>query len=104
MTRFFIVSVRNFGPVVGIAPIRKEESIRSFFCNFTIVLLTRLFPSLSLCKSKSGVEIFGFANLANFWFGFSVFALKTAVFSVLVSCAVCRFSPIKSLVFGFWQQ
>ena len=44
---------------------------------------------------------FGFADLANFWFGFSVSHLKT---TVLVSCPVCRFSPIWSLVFGFCQQ
>ena len=30
--------------------------------------------------SRGGVGIFGFADLANFWFGFAVFALKTAVF------------------------
>ena len=34
---------------------------------------------------KGGVRIFGFANWADFWFGFSVFALKICGFSVLVS-------------------
>ena len=43
---------------------------------------------------EGGVGIFGFADLANFWFGFSVFALKNCGFSVLVFRAVCGFSPI----------
>ena len=41
-----------------------------------------------------GIGIFGFADLANFWFGFSVFALKNCGFPVLVFRAVCGFSPI----------
>ena len=44
-----------------------------------------------------GVGIFGFADLANFWPVFSVFALKNFGFSVLVSCAVCWFRP-----FSLW--
>ena len=43
---------------------------------------------------EGGFGIFGFADLANFWFGFSVFALKNCGFSVLVFCAVCGFSSI----------
>ena len=39
-----------------------------------------------------GIGIFGFVDLANFWFGFSVFAHKDCGFSVLVSCTVCGFS------------
>ena len=35
------------------------------------------------------------------FFGFCIF--KSCGFSVLVSCAVCGFSPIQSLVFGFCQ-
>ena len=38
-------------------------------------------------------------DLAEFWFGFSVFALENCVFLVLVSNAVCRFSPIWSFDF-----
>ena len=41
-----------------------------------------------------GVGIFIFSDLANFWFSFAIFALKNCSFSVLVSCAVCGFSPI----------
>ena len=33
-----------------------------------------------MLKHKGDVGIFGFADLANFWFGFSVFAFKIAVF------------------------
>ena len=56
------------------------------------------------CHYKRGA--FGFRCVANFWFGFSVFAHtgKHRGFSVLVSCPVCGFSPIQSLVFGFCQQ
>ena len=43
---------------------------------------------------EGGIGVFGFADLANFWFGFSVFALNNCGFSVLVSRAVCGFSPI----------
>ena len=51
-------------------------------------------PLASKVQKEGDVGIFGFAGLANFWFGFSVFALKNCAFSVLVSCAVCGFSPI----------
>ena len=50
---------------------------------------------------EGGVGTFGFADLANFWFGFSVFTLENCGFSVLVSWAVCGFSPIQSSN-GFW--
>ena len=53
---------------------------------------------------EGGVGIFGFADLANFWFGFSVFVLKNYGFSVLVFRAVCGFSPVMPLVFGFCLQ
>ena len=43
---------------------------------------------------EGGIGIFGFADLANFWLGFSVFALKNCGFPVLVFRAVCGFSPI----------
>ena len=43
---------------------------------------------------EGGIGIFGFADLANFWFGFSVFALKSCGFPVLVFHAVCGFPPI----------
>ena len=43
---------------------------------------------------EGGIGIFGFADLPNFWFGFSVFALKNCGFPVLVFRAVCGFSPI----------
>ena len=43
---------------------------------------------------EGGIGIFGFADLANFWFGFSVFALKNCGFPVLVFRAVCGFSPL----------
>ena len=43
---------------------------------------------------EGGIGIFGFADWANFWFGFSVFALKKCGFPVLVFRAVCGFSPI----------
>ena len=42
-------------------------------------------------EGGGGVGIFGFADLANFWYGFSVFALKSCGFSVLVFRAVCGF-------------
>ena len=54
-------------------------------------------------KSKASQEgvvgIFGFAELANFWLDFSVFAIKNCGFSVLVSFPVCGF--FSNLVFGF---
>ena len=53
---------------------------------------------------RGGFGLFGFADLANLWFGFSVFALKNCGFSVLAFCAVCGFSPISPSVFGFCQQ
>ena len=50
-------------------------------------------PELNI-EAQGGVGIFGFADLAKLWFGFSVFTLKNCRFSVLVFCAVCGFSPI----------
>ena len=42
---------------------------------------------------EGGVGIFSFADLANVWFGFSVFALlENCGFSVLGSSTVCGFS------------
>ena len=46
-----------------------------------------MFLLLFLTPKEGWVWTFGFAKLANFWFGFSVFALKICGFSVLVSCA-----------------
>ena len=46
--------------------------------------------------SEGGVAIFDFTDLANFWFGFSVFALKNFGFGV--SCSLLIFS---NLAFGF---
>ena len=43
---------------------------------------------------EGGVGIFGYTGLANFWFSFSVFALKNCRFSVFVFCVVCGFSPV----------
>ena len=54
---------------------------------------------LAFIDHEGEVRIFGFADLAHFWFGFSVFALKNCCFSVLVSCTVCGVSS--NLVFGF---
>ena len=56
------------------------QSFSSLSCNVSIL--------------QRRVEIFGFADLANFWFGFSVSALKNCGFSILVSCAICGVSPI----------
>ena len=41
--------------------------------------------------TEGGVGIFSFVDLANFWFGYSVFALKNCSFSVLVSCVPAGF-------------
>ena len=41
-----------------------------------------------------GIGIVGFTDLANFWSGLLVFALLNCGLSVLVSCAVCGFSPV----------
>ena len=49
---------------------------------------------LFLTPKEGGVWIFGLANLANFWFGLSVFPFKICGFSVLMSCAGCGYSPI----------
>ena len=62
------------------------------------------FPAFWASKTEGGVGIFGSEDLANFWFGFSVFTLKNCSFPVLVFCSVCRFSPILALVFGFLHQ
>ena len=62
-----------------------------------------MFLKLAYLPSKPRKYLFrisGFSDLANFWFGFSVFALKNCGFSVLVFYAVCRFSPI-NLVLDF---
>ena len=40
-------------------------------------------------------------GFGQFLAGFLFFALKICGFSVLLSCVVCRFSPIKFLVLGF---
>ena len=48
---------------------------------------------------EGGFGIFGFADLANFWFGLLVFANKNCGFSVLVSCTVFR--VFSNLIFGF---
>jgi len=45
-------------------------------------------------NKEGGVGIFGFADPATYWLGFSVFALKNCGFSVLVFRTVCGFSPI----------
>ena len=60
-----------------------------------------LLAGRSLLEESAG--IFGFADLANFWFGFPFFALKNCGFSVLVSFGLRVFS---NLMFGFrfWQQ
>ena len=50
--------------------------------------------TITVNSLRGGVGILGFADLANFWFGFSVFAFKNCGFLVLVSSAVCGFSPI----------
>jgi len=50
--------------------------------------------SLSTCPAlilEGGIGIFGFAVLAIFWIGFSVFGPKGYGFSVLVFIAVCGF-------------
>ena len=60
-------------------------------------------PELNI-EAQGGVGIFGFADLAKFWFGFSVFAVDNGGFSVLGSSTVCGFSRIQSLVFGVRQQ
>ena len=48
-----------------------------------------------LCEGGTG--IFGFAVLAVFWIGFSVFVPKNFGFSVSLFIAVCGFSP-----FSIW--
>lgn len=58
---------------------------------------------LALCFRRRR-WIFGFADLAKFWFSFFIFAIKNCGFWVLVSSAVCGFSPGKSLISGFCQQ
>ena len=44
-----------------------------------------------LFSKEGGIGIFGFAVLAIFWIGFSVFVAKDFGFSVLVVIAVCGF-------------
>ena len=52
------------------------------------------------CEKEGADWIFGFADLANFRFGFSVFALKTAVFRFW--CLVLFALRVSSIsVFGF---
>ena len=67
-----------------------EAHIRSSV--LSVGLNVRLLERIALTWGRVG--IFGFVDLTNFWFCVSVFALKTFGFSVLVSCAVCEFSPI----------
>ena len=54
------------------------DGLRTGALGFSVLRIWRIFGS-----------VFAFENC-----GISVFALKTAFFSVLVSCAVCGFSPI----------
>ena len=65
----------------------QSYSLKSSIGSFVIYLYDQ-------SVQEGGVWIFGFADLANFWFGFSVSALKNCGFSVLVFLAVCGFSPI----------
>ena len=74
----------------------EQNSIRMLLC----ILKRRDFFLWFICNSVNegggggGVEIFGFADLANFWLGFLFFAPS---FSVLVRCAVCGFSDKQSI-------
>ena len=69
---------------------------RCICTRFARYLLNQERTDMNILSSliEGGIGVFGFADLANFWFGFSVFALKNRGFSVLVSRAVCGFSPI----------
>ena len=51
--------------------------------------------------TEGEIGIFGFAVLAIFWIGVSVFVPKDFGFSVLVFIAVCGWFFFKHLVFGF---
>ena len=56
------------------------------------------------CIKEGGIGIFGFAVLAIFQTGFSVFVAKDFGFSVLVVIAVCGFFVFQHLVFGFREK
>ena len=53
---------------------------------------------------ERGIGIFGFAVLAIFLIGFSVFVPKKLRFFGLAVAAVCRFSVLKHLVFDFREK
>ena len=64
------------------------------FLGRAIVRVFKSYLKLYTTCVEGGIGAFGFADMANFGFGFSVFALKNCGFSVLVSRAVCGFSPM----------
>ena len=89
---------------IGIRPVQSEVSLHPSCLSIVLSVLKDVIHRIDPCLEEGDVGIFGFADLANVWFGFSVFALKNCGFSVLGSSTVCGFSRILSLVFGFRQQ
>ena len=71
--------------------------------NICIKMISGFEPlrNMLLVLKKGALGYFGFADLANFWLGFSVFALKNCGFSVLVSCAMPGLRFFSNLVFAF---
>ena len=53
---------------------------------------------------EEGIGIFGFAVLAIFWIGFSVFVQKKFGFFVLVFITVCGFIVFQHVVLGFREK
>ena len=80
-----------------------KKKTKGNFSSLQVQNKKNLFLSARDSAGKGGsVGILGFTDLANFCFGFPVFAL----FGFSVLCGSGGFSPppIQSLVFGFCQQ
>ena len=86
---------------ITLIKIQCNTGVNKVSCEFNMFInavgflfLSNYDPRTKVFTIKEGnVGFFGFADLANFLFGFLVFALKKCVFSVLVSCAVRGFPP-----------
>ena len=61
-----------------------ENNLKPTLSNSSNIMSLWVRKLTAILTKRRGVVISGFADLANFWFGFSV----------LVTCAVCGFIPI----------
>ena len=58
---------------IGIRPVQSEVSLHPFCLSIVLSVLKDVIHRIDSCLEEGDVGIFGFADLANVWFGFSVF-------------------------------